>query len=284
MTHFNDSLPANLRVYKDRDFLAEFLERYWFAPPVALWRSIEAHALTAVDFPTPMLDFGCGDGLFTDAVFGKQPGIVGVDIATGELPDARDSGVYWRGVQFGDGHHLPYADGAFGSVYSNSVVEHIPDPENVIPELSRVLRKGGVLALTVPSDKFRALLDGVKNAPTPAEGEAYAKRVDKLLAHHHYKTPEQWAALLQKCGLRPAPFTYYIAPEAEQKWDQMNREYGIGGRSLFNTLASPKLKPFGFSAALKALVPTRLKPHLQKFYDAPANGEGGGLLVVGIKN
>ena len=86
--------------------------------------------------------------------------------------------------------------------------------------------------------------------PTPAEGEAYAKRVDKLLAHHHYKTPEQWAALLQ----------------------------------LFNTLASPKLKPFGFSAALKAVVPTRLKPRLQKFYDAPANGQGGGLLVVGIKN
>jgi len=136
----------------------------------------------------------------------------------------------------------------------------------------------------VPSDKFRSLLDGVKNAPTPAEGEAYAKGVDKLLAHHHYKTPAQWAELLQKCGLRPAPFTYYIAPEAEQKWDQMNREYGIGGRSLFNTLASPKLKPLGFSAALKSQVPKRLKPQLQKFYDAPANGEGGGLLVVGIKN
>ncbi len=32
----------------------------------------------------------------------------------------------------------PYATGTFGSVYSNSVVEHIPDPENVLPELARV--------------------------------------------------------------------------------------------------------------------------------------------------
>lgn len=274
---------ALLRVHRERDFLAEFLDRYWFAPPVALWRSIEARALAQVDFPAPMLDFGCGDGMFTDAVFGKQPGIVGVDIATGELPTARDSGVYWRGVQFGDGHHLPYADGSFGSVYSNSVVEHIPDPHNVIVELARVLRPGGVLVLTVPSDRFRGLLDGVRAAPTREAGEAYAKRVDALFAHFHYKTPDEWRVLFQSNRLRLALAKYYIAPEAERRWDQMNREYGIGGRSLFNLLASPRLRPLGYQSLMKRAVTRRLAPRLRPYYDAAARDEGGGLLVVGVR-
>lgn len=274
---------ALLRVYRERDFLAEFLDRYWFAPPVALWRSIEARALTQVDFPAPMLDFGCGDGLFTEAVFGKQPGIVGVDIATGELPSARDSGVYWRGVQFGDGHHLPYADASFGSVYSNSVVEHIPDPHRVIPELARVLRPGGALVLTVPSDRFRSLLDGVRTAPTKEAGEAYAKRVDALFAHHHYKTPDEWRVLFQSNGLRLALVKYYVAPEAERRWDRMNREYGIGGRSLFNLLASPRLRPLGYQGFLKRQVKQRLLAQLRPFYAAEAKDEGGGLLVVGVR-
>ena len=83
-----------LKVYKDKDYLADFLRRYWFAPPVALWRSIEARTLATLDFPSPMLDFGCGDGLYTESIFGRQPGIYGNDIAAGELPGARDSGVF----------------------------------------------------------------------------------------------------------------------------------------------------------------------------------------------
>jgi len=60
-----------LAVRRERNYLDAFLERYWFAPPVALWRSIEAHALSEMDFPAPMLDFGCGDGMFTEAIFGN---------------------------------------------------------------------------------------------------------------------------------------------------------------------------------------------------------------------
>ena len=276
-------MPDTLLVHRDTDFLSDFLNRYWFAPPVALWRSIEAHALSTLDFPAPMLDFGCGDGMFTEAVFGKQAGLVGCDIAKGELPGARDSGVYARGVQFADGHHLPYKTGAFGSVYSNSVIEHIPDPQNVLPELARVLRKDGLLVLTVPSDKFRSLLDGVQTAPTKEAGENYARGVDKLFAHHHYHTADEWRVLFSTVGLKLVDARYYVAPEAEQQWDRMNREYGIGGRSLFNMLASPRLRPLGYQPAMAKMVHDRLLSKLREFYDAPVSDSGGGLLVVGRK-
>ncbi|MCL5998846.1 MAG: methyltransferase domain-containing protein [Chloroflexi bacterium] len=274
---------ATLVVHRERDFLAEFLKRYWFAPPVALWRAIEAKALTSLDFPAPMLDFGCGDGMFTDAVFGKQRGIYGCDIASGELPSARDSGVYARGVQFADGHALPYRDNTFGSCYSNSVIEHIPDPQNVLPELARVLRPGGILVLTVPSNRFHSLLDGVRHAPSKEAAKAYEAHVDKLFAHHHYHDADEWRVLLQACGLRLTHAHYYVSPDAVSVWDRMNREYGIGGRSFFNLIASPRLRWLGYQSIIARQMPRRLMPTLRPLYESASPNDGGGMLVVGQK-
>lgn len=276
-------MADTLRVFKDKDYLSDFLRRYWFAPPVALWRSIEAKTLATLDFPAPMLDFGCGDGLYTEAIFGRQPGIFGNDIAAAELPGARDSGVYQHGVQFADGHHLPYPDGFFGSVYSNSVVEHIPDPQNVLPELSRVMRKDGLIVFTVPSDKFRALLHGYRTAPSKETAEAYAQSVDAKFAHFHYHTADEWRVLFAQVGIRLTEARYYITPATTAQWDRMNHEYNIGGRSLFNILASPRLKPLGYQGLMRSLVHDRLLPKLRPFYDDVDVTSGGGMLVVGRK-
>jgi SAM-dependent methyltransferase len=273
--------PPTLRVHRERDFLKDFLNRYWFAPPVALWRAIEARALAALDFPAPLLDFGCGDGLFSDAVFGKQPGVFGCDIAAAELPSARDSGVYRLGVQFADGHALPYRAGSFGSVYANSVVEHIPDPQNVLPELARVLRPAGLLALTVPSDQFRSLLHGVKTAPNKQAAEAYAAGVDRLLAHFHYHTADEWRVLFQTAGVQLTEVRYYVSPNAAAAWDRMNSEFGIGRRSWFSVLASPRLHRLGYQGLLARLVVKRLEPRLRPLYNETTRNEGAGMLVIG---
>lgn len=276
-------MPNNLHVHRDQDFLSCFLRRYWFAPPVALWRAIEAKALSRLDFPAPMLDFGCGDGLFTEAIFGRQDDIYGCDIAKRELPSARDSGVYRHGVQFADGHHLPYRDGTFGTVYSNSVIEHVPDPQNVLPELARVLRPDGLLVLTVPSDRFHELLDGVRAAPTKEAAERYARNVDQRFAHYHYHTADEWRVLLATANIKLIEARYYVSPEAEQLWDRMNRTYGIGQRSLFGALASPRLRPLGYQRVMARLIYSRLIAKLRPYYEAQATDCGGGLLIVGRK-
>jgi len=49
-----------------------------------------------------------------------------------------------------DARRLPFADGAFDIVIAAEVLEHIPDDWTAIAELGRVLRPGGVLAVTVP--------------------------------------------------------------------------------------------------------------------------------------
>ncbi|MGE3806403.1 MAG: class I SAM-dependent methyltransferase [Gemmataceae bacterium] len=44
-----------------------------------------------------------------------------------------------------DAKRLPFADGSFGAVMSNSIVHHIPEPFAVLREMVRVLRPGGLL-------------------------------------------------------------------------------------------------------------------------------------------
>jgi hypothetical protein len=146
-----------------------------------------------------------------------------------------------------------------------------------------VLRPGGLLVLTVPSDHFRALLDGVKTAPTKEAAEHYARSVDELLAHHHYYTADEWRVLLATVGVKLTEVRYYISPEAEQLWDRLNRRYGIGKRSLFGLLASPRLRLLGHQPTMAKIIYDRLMPKLRPHYDAKVSDRGGGLLVIGRK-
>ncbi|NOX56867.1 MAG: class I SAM-dependent methyltransferase [Planctomycetes bacterium] len=44
-----------------------------------------------------------------------------------------------------DAKNLPYPDGRFDAVMSNSIVHHIPQPRTVLAEMARVVRPGGLL-------------------------------------------------------------------------------------------------------------------------------------------
>jgi SAM-dependent methyltransferase len=51
----------------------------------------------------------------------------------------------------GDALKLPFADEAFDRIIASEVLEHIPDDRGAIGELTRVLRPGGRMAVTVPA-------------------------------------------------------------------------------------------------------------------------------------
>ncbi len=91
-----------------------------------------------------MLDFGCGDGSFSPALFDPEA-----------LAVASGYGVY-KSLICCDGKALPIPRGSVKSIYSNSVLEHVDDVEQVIKGLSDVLTPGGMLLLTVPVREFAA--------------------------------------------------------------------------------------------------------------------------------
>jgi len=271
-----------------RDYLVDLLRAYWFAPPVALWRATELRAASGPcrHAEHPLLDLGCGDGLIGEILFGAAGGVdVGLDPWEGQLRQAAVSETYHH-VDQANGHALPYPDESFATVFSNSVLEHIPDVQLVLREVARVLRPGGRFIFTVPSDVFRRMLDGYARRAAAGDrkgAEAYAARVDDRLEHHHYYSPEEWRELLSEIGLSLVEASYYMPEEVERFWDRMNVRYGVGERtSLWNLLASPRLRPLGYQRLLRRLVVRQLSSLWRPYYDmdVPPGSKGGGLLVV----
>lgn len=61
--------------------------------------------------------------------------------------------VEWYGSYpevYGDAQSLPFADESIDGVLLLDVMEHLPQPDNCLGEIERILVKGGVLIITVP--------------------------------------------------------------------------------------------------------------------------------------
>ena len=92
---------------------------------------------------------------------GRVDEVVGADLWEQEIDDWRrlvgDDLPRLR-LEPADATRLPYEDASFDAAYSASVIEHIPGDGDVaaMAELARVLRPGGVLALTFPYGREHA--------------------------------------------------------------------------------------------------------------------------------
>jgi ubiquinone/menaquinone biosynthesis C-methylase UbiE len=156
-----------------------------------------------------ILDLGCGFGRHAFEAARRGANVVALDagrdevegvaatfaamVAAGELtsPDLRTAAVQ------GDALHLPFPDGVFDRVICSEVLEHIPDDIGAMGELTRVLRPGGTMAITVP--RFGpelvnwALSDAYHNVPgghiriyRRSVLETRLRSVGMKVTSHHY--------------------------------------------------------------------------------------------------
>ena len=58
-----------------RAILKTLLNVYWLRPETALWRAIDPMQLSHYEFTRPMLDLGCGDGIFSFTAMGGEFGL-----------------------------------------------------------------------------------------------------------------------------------------------------------------------------------------------------------------
>lgn len=178
-------------------------------------RAVEARFYENIDLPAPTLDLGCGDGHFASLTFPRKLE-VGIDPWEGPLRQAERSGAYITLVN-GSGDKIPYADGYFSSAISNSVLEHIPDLDPVIHEVSRVLKSGAPFIFCVPNHQFLANLSiasffqrlGMKGL-----ANGYRNFFNRISRHHHCDDPTAWEKRLVENGLELVDWWHYFSPRA----------------------------------------------------------------------
>jgi glycosyltransferase involved in cell wall biosynthesis/ubiquinone/menaquinone biosynthesis C-methylase UbiE len=108
-----------------------------------------------------VLDCGCGMGVYMMMMKRlRNVTIVGVDGDVGRLEWAEREGVAAQLSQV-DIHRLPFATGSFDKVLMSEVLEHLADDRAAMREVYRVLKPGGVLALSVPHANYPLLWDPI---------------------------------------------------------------------------------------------------------------------------
>ncbi|TMI99062.1 MAG: class I SAM-dependent methyltransferase [Bacillati bacterium ANGP1] len=194
-------------------FRADLLLNYMSSAPLALAfeRYLEGRILGQVPFRRPVLDLGCGDGLFAHLLF-AEPIDTGIDPNPRELERARQRRCYRELIE-GVGSAVPKPSGAYQTIFSNSALEHIPVLEPVFREVHRLLAPGGRLYLTVPSPLFEqftvlnALLTGSRLERLAARYRRFGSR--GLWRQQHYHTREEWQSIAESHGFLPIDaFTY----------------------------------------------------------------------------
>ncbi len=134
-----------------------------------------------------VLDLGCAFGYGT-ARIARYYDTDGLDASPGYIRRARRSAPSAR-FTLGAAEHLPYPDAHFDAVVLLDVLEHVADERAVVAEITRVLRPGGLLVVSVPhtgllrwADSLNVYAwltgeDALTTPGTPAEGHDH---------HRHY--------------------------------------------------------------------------------------------------
>lgn len=150
--------------------MADKKEQYWDtvaktwreAQPQLLWRAHSDAVNTALItrwlsegqverlLKTDMFDESVSDGLYP-MLASRTRSVVGIDLSLSTIQAARTR---YNGLQAvgADVRSLPFADGVFDVVVSNSTLDHFETHDEIIEslrELKRVLRRDGLLLLTL---------------------------------------------------------------------------------------------------------------------------------------
>jgi ubiquinone/menaquinone biosynthesis C-methylase UbiE len=160
-----------------------------------------------------MLDVGTGPGHIPLLVCGRiaDARVVGVDLSTHMLAVAerhRVASPYAERLEFrsADAKGLGFDDETFDTVFSNTILHHIPEPVPFLAEARRVLRPGGALLIR---DLFRPETPEAAGAlvrlhaadATPTQRELFRASLHAAL------TPDELRAAADAAGLGDAEIT-----------------------------------------------------------------------------
>ncbi len=136
-------------------FIGRFLDSRWRrwlqSPDKIIERSGIKAGMTVVDL-------GCGSGAFTTSVarvVGREGKVYAVDIQPAmlkqlerKLSKAENQDIKNIELKQASAYELPFGDNSVDLVYMITVLPEIPDRDRTLREVKRVLKAGGILAVT----------------------------------------------------------------------------------------------------------------------------------------
>ncbi|MEX2158836.1 MAG: class I SAM-dependent methyltransferase [Dehalococcoidia bacterium] len=164
------------RVYNDR-----FLVRELF------WRRLDALlALSEAPSRERVLDFGGGNGVLTPTLSRLYREVVCVDLRTEMAEEiARSERLANVTARPGDIASLGLPDGHFDTIIAADVLEHIIDLDALAGQFKRLLKPGGQLLVSAPSEnRFYELGRRIFGYTKPDDHYHAASFVEETLARH----------------------------------------------------------------------------------------------------
>ncbi len=113
-----------------------------------------------------LLDAGCGSGLFFCKVASFAEVVVGVDVSRQLLLKAKGQAKAFLNafVLQADADHMPFKNGAFDNVFAFTILQNMPEPNDTLKELKRVVKPVGNVVVTglkkaFPLERFMDVLE-----------------------------------------------------------------------------------------------------------------------------
>lgn len=186
-------------------FKTNYLLNYLKEAPLslAIERCFECEILSQQIFTHPILDLGCGDGIFSHVLFNEQID-TGIDWNPKELHRAKHYGIH-KELILCSAEQIPKTHQSFHTIFSNSTLEHIPNIENVLHEVKRLLTKDGHFYVTVPTEYFEqySILNILlKKLGMKKLSLRYRRFYNSFWKHHHSYSMDQWKDLFIQCGFK----------------------------------------------------------------------------------
>lgn len=245
---------------------------------LGLERSVESALMGKSNLTAPILDLGCGDGIFASESFDFQLDF-GLDPNVRELKRAGKTGIY-KNLIHAYGNSIPLMDCSIQSVFSNSVLEHIEKLDEVMKEIYRVLKPGGSLVFTVPSqnfDKYSNLNQIFELLNLERLSSRYKKIYNRFWRHYNYMSQQDWQKYVEKFNFKTVEIFSYN-PKINCQLNDFLAPFGVLGK-----LSKIFLNQWTFVSNLRRVLLLLITPVLMKFVERTEINKDGGLVYVHVR-